>query len=186
MPRPDPAASQPTQVPDANPLAGSSTSELLRLYGSILTALRTRGIDRSENSPVGDYAEHLASRAFDLTLTTNSAIGYDGVDAAGVRYQVKGRRITPWNRSRQLGAIRGLGPTSSDPFDVLVGVLFNGDFTVLRAALIPVSVVRTNAKAQPHVNGWRLMLTDGVWLLPDVVDATEQVRAAAAQDDADE
>jgi hypothetical protein len=165
-----------------NPLAHSSTAELLALYGSILTALRVRGIVRSENSPVGDYAEHLASRAFGLALSLNSAIGYDGVDTAGLRYQVKGRRMTPWNRSRQLGAIRGLEPGKGDPFDVLIGILFNGDFTILRAALIPISVVRSSAKPQAHVNGWRFMLTDGVWELPGVIDVTEAVRAAAFQD----
>lgn len=71
--------------PSAGRLETSSTADLLALYGSILTVLRARGIVRSENSPVGDYAEYLASRAFGLTLTTNSAIGYDGIDAAGLR-----------------------------------------------------------------------------------------------------
>ena len=30
------------------------------------------------------------------------------MDDAKKRYQIKGRRITPWNRSRQLSAIRDL------------------------------------------------------------------------------
>ena len=115
-------------------LAASSTPELLALYGSILTVLRERGVTRSENSPVGDYAEHLASLAFGLTLINNSAIGYDGVDAEGVRYQVKGRRITRWNQSRHLSAIRGLAADGA-PFDVLLGILFDGEFRVWRAPL---------------------------------------------------
>ena len=159
-------------------LAASSTPELLALYGSILTVLRERGITRSENSPVGDYAEHLASVAFGLTLVNNSAIGFDGTDADGVRYQVKGRRITPWNPSRQLSAIRGLG-ASGDPFDVLLGILFDGEFRVWRAALVPLSVVKLRAKRQEHVNAWRLMLTEPVWALLGVTDVTERVRAAA-------
>lgn len=159
-------------------LAASSTPELLALYGSILTVLRERGITRSENSPVGDYAEHLASVAFGLTLVNNSAIGYDGVDADGLRYQVKGRRITRWNPSRQLSAIRGLG-ASGDPFDLLLGILFDGEFRVWRAAVVPLSVVKLRAKRQEHVNAWRLMLTEPVWALPGVTDVTERVRAAA-------
>lgn len=159
-------------------LAASSTSELLALYGSILTVLRERGITRSENSPVGDYAEHLASVAFGLTLVNNSSIGYDGVDADGVRYQVKSRRITRRNPSRQLSTIRGLA-ADGDSFDVLLGILFDGKFAVWRAALVPISVVRLRAKRQEHVNGWRLMLTEPVWALPGVTDVTGRVRAAA-------
>lgn len=159
-------------------LASLSTPELLALYGSILTVLRERGITRSENSPVGDYAEHLASVAFGLTLINNSAVGYDGVDAHGVRYQVKGRRITRWNRSRQLSAIRGLAADHA-PFDMLLGILFDGEFRVWRAALVPLSVVRLRAKRQEHVNAWRLMLTEPVWALPGVADVTDRVRAAA-------
>ena len=48
-----------------------------------------------------------------------------------------------------------------------------------RAALVPVAVVRARASRQEHVNAWRLMLTDAVWLLPGVEDVTDQVRAAA-------
>jgi hypothetical protein len=157
-----------------------STPELLAQYGRILTILRQRGITRTEDSPVGGYAEYLASIAFGLKLTDNSAIGYDGVDAAGVRYQVKGRRITASNQARQVSAIRGLGEGLPDPFDLLVGILFNADMSVMRAALIPLAVVRDNAKLQRHVNGWRFHLRDGVWSMPGVRDVTDEVRAAAA------
>lgn len=162
---------------DADRLGGASTAELLALYGSILTQLRVRGIVRSENSPVGDYAEYLAARAFGLTLVRNSAIGYDGVDANGVRYQVKGRRMTTWNKSRQLGAIRGLG-TTADPFDLLLAILFEPEFGIHRAALIPVAVVRARAARHEYINAWRLMLTDAVWKLPGVQDVTPMIAAA--------
>jgi hypothetical protein len=135
-------------------LAELSTPRLLEHYGEILTILRARGITRTEDSPVGGYAEHLAARAFDLNLTGNSSSGYDDVDEAGIRYQVKGRRITRWNVSRQLSAIRGLGEGNPDPFDQLIGILFNGDFTILRAAMVPLGVVRSQARLQAHVNGW--------------------------------
>ncbi len=175
----DPHGDRQAQPEAAHPyIAASSTRELLALYGSILTVLRERGITRSENSPVGDYAEHLASIAFGLRLVNNSSIGYDGVDVEGVRYQVKSRRITSRNPSRQLSTIRGLA-ADGDPFNLLLGILFDGGFAVWRAALVPISVVRLRAKRQEHVNGWRLMLTEPVWALPGVIDVTERVRAAA-------
>lgn len=167
-------------------LRALEVSELLRLYGSILEVLRERSVIRSENSPVGDYAELLASTAFGLTLTSNSTLGYDGTDAAGVRWQVKGRRISRWNPSRQMSSIRGLGPDDPDPFDVLAGVLFNPDFSVMRAAIVPVAVVRERAKLTARVgaSAYRFDLTDAVWLVPSVRDVTEEIRVAVTGVDA--
>lgn len=154
----------------------ATTAELLASYGAILSALRDRGVIRTENSPIGDYAEYLAARALGLTLADNSGIGWDGRDSAGIRYQIKGRRITRWSTSRQLGTMRGL---EGDPFDILVGVLFDEHCLVIRAALIPIGIVRTLARRSDHVNGSALILRDSVWLEPGVVDATERLRLAA-------
>lgn len=162
-------------------LSGRSTSDLLALYGTILNVLRERGITRSENPPTGDYAEPLAARAFGLALTNNSSSALDGTNTSGVRYQVKGRRMTRWNKSRQLSAIRGLdAPTQ--PFDFLVGILFNADYTIMRAAMIPFDQVRPRATFQSHVNGWRFMLNDVVWTLVGVRDVTEEIRLATLAD----
>lgn len=165
--------------PGHRDLSSDNTAGLLRLYGDILVELRRRGVTRSENSPVGDVAEALAARAFGLTLETNSSVGYDGTDHKGIRYQVKGRRLTHWNPFRQLGAIRGLEAGSGDPFALLVGILFDPDMTVRRAALVPIGVIRARAARQDHVKAWRFMLTDEVWTLAGVVDVTEAIRIAA-------
>lgn len=162
-------------------LTSMSTPDLLSYYGQILLVLRQRGITRTEDSPVGGYAEWLAARAFGLTLTANSASGLDGTDADGWRYQVKGRRITPANPSRQLSAIRGLRADGAEPFDWLCGVLFNADMTVMRAALVPVEIVRSHSRFQAHVNGSRFYLRDSVWELPNVRDVTDEIRAAAEE-----
>ena len=80
---------------------GLTTSELLQLWSRSLAELRTRGICRSANNPVADYAELLSTRALGLTLAAKSNTGSDAVDGQGQRYEVKARRITPENRSRQ-------------------------------------------------------------------------------------
>jgi hypothetical protein len=51
----------------------------------------------------------LVARAFKLTLNTASTAGHDGVDSKGKRFEVKCRRLSSHNKSRQLSAIRGLG-----------------------------------------------------------------------------
>lgn len=173
-----PAPKGAPSVAQRHALSAESAPTLLALYSAIVEELHGRGLVRSTNNPVGDYAEYLTARAFGLSLAGNSSIGYDAVSDDGIRYQVKSRRLTPRNSSRQLSAIRGLEP-ESDPFDLLVGILFSADFEVLRAALVPVAVVRQLAVRNDYVNAWRLMLRDSVWAMPGVEDVTDRIRAAA-------
>ncbi len=83
----------------------------------------------------------------------------DAVGPDGTRYQIKGRRMTRHNKSRQLSAIRNLGGSH---FDVIAGVLFNEDYSVLRAALVPRSVVVDRAKFVEHTNSHKFLLRDDV------------------------
>ncbi len=111
------------------------------LYGQVLDAFRSRGITRSANNPVADYAEGLCKVALKLKPTRKSNTGYDGKDPKGKKIKIKARRITKENGSRQLSAIRGIDKRR---FHYLAGVLFNADFSVMKGCLIPyASSVRT-------------------------------------------
>lgn len=153
-----------------------SVRELLVYHGAVMDELRDRKIVRTGNNPVGDYAELLFARAFDWSLVSNSAAGYDATDAAGLRYQVKSRRMTRRNSSRQLSALRRL---PERPFDVLAGLIFDETYAISRAILIPYEVVVSRAKWTPHTNSWRFMLEDNVWKLDGVTDVTPELRRAA-------
>ena len=131
-----------------------------------------RGVLRSENNPTGDLAEHLFCAAYGWKRYPNSEKALDATDKDGKRYQIKGRRLTGRNPSRQLSAIRDL-----DGFDVLAAVLFDGVYRVVRAALIPVGVVRHRSTYTGHTNSYRFMLRDNVWDAPEVIDATARLRA---------
>ena len=148
--------------------------ELLSAYGAILEELRRREIVRSSNNPLSDYAELLFCRAFGWARKNNSASGHDATDAAGIRYQIKGRRLTLHSRSRQMSAIRNMDAT---PFDQLAGVLVDQHFHIIRAAIIPVALVRDRADYIPHTNSSRFLLRDDVWTLAGVRDVTEELRA---------
>lgn len=160
-------------------LRAAKPEDLLALFARIVDELLSQGVVRSTNNPVADYSEYLTARAFGLTLVANSSIGFDAISDDDVRYQVKARRLTARNTSRQLGFIRGLDK-DEDPFDVLVGILFNADFSVLRAALVPMEVVRTRAARVDYVNAWRIVLNEVVWSVPGVEDVTDRIRSAAA------
>lgn len=131
-------------------LASLSISELLKLHAAAIDELRVRGVLRTKNNPVGDYAEWLVSSALNLTLTKNSAAGHDAESSDGKKIQIKGRRITANNRSRQLGVIRNL---EKKDFDELIAVIFNEEFDVVEAYLIPHSVISEYGSYRAHVNG---------------------------------
>lgn len=157
-----------------------STPELLRDYANLLDALRERGVVRSSNNPVADYAEALVCRAFGYERALSNSTGYDARDPSTMEtFQVKARRLMATNASPQLGSLRGLD-RDIRPFDYLIGVLFDGDFTVRRAAVIPFVAVRSAVRPDAYVGGMRFVLRDSVWTLPGVSEITSDLRAAAA------
>lgn len=53
------------------------------------------------------------------------------------------------------------------------------EFRVLRAALVPVEVVRKLARYSKHTNSWRFILHDNVWKISGVRDVTGELQKAA-------
>lgn len=156
-------------------LSALSVSDLLSLHAGISETLRERGIVRSANNPTGDLAEFLFCKAFGWEQAPNSERGFDATSAGGIRYQIKGRRIHRRNKSRQLSAIRDL---PGKHFDVLAGVLFDDDFRVMQAALVPFDVVKSRATYVAHTNSSKFMLRDEIWHEPGVEDVTAKIREA--------
>lgn len=153
------------------------TRELLRFHARIGEILRERNVCRSANNPVADYTEYLVARALSLDLARGAMKGYDAQDGQGRRYEIKGRRRPSLKRSaRRLSAIRDL---PSRHFDFLVGVLYEPDYEVRRACLIPFDVVKEIATYKEHTNSWSVMLYDHVWDIEGVRDITVEVRAVA-------
>jgi hypothetical protein len=151
-------------------ISALNENELLALYAAVLQRLKDTGAVRSTNNPVADLAERLVAKALNGKLSSKSASHYDVIVEDGpavTRYQVKSRRLTSHNASRQLGAIRQLDHKN---FDYLVGVLFDEQLQPVKAAIIPWELIKTNSKFQPLTNSWRFILRDSVWSLPGVSD----------------
>lgn len=136
-------------------LAGLSDEELAKAWARCMRAMKDRGLVRTANTPVGDYAERICCSRFDLDRSGFSEKSIDAVDANGVRYQIKGRRLTLDNRSRQLGAIRDI---ADGPFDVLLAVFFDEDLDVEEIWSIPYEVVK-EASFVARTNSTRFVLT---------------------------
>ena len=153
-------------------LKGKTPRELFGLYGEILGELRGRSIIRSTNNPIADYAELLIENTLGLTRTSKSTKGHDATSDDGTKYEVKARRITSHNSSRQLSALRKL---DEGHFDHLAGILFREDFSVWKGCLIPHDVVLAHSTYRDHTNAWIFQLTDDVWKYPRVVDVTREL-----------
>lgn len=164
-----------TIVANSVDLSSFLPRELLTLQAAALGELRRRNVVRTNNAPVGDYAELLFAMAFGWSLSSNSSSGYDAIDNDNKSYQIKCRRITAENPSRQLSALRRL---DSKPFDHLAAVLFDVDFEVTRAAIIPHAIVVSSSTFTQHVNAHRFILRDSVWDIPGVSDVTGVLKRA--------
>jgi hypothetical protein len=148
--------------------------QLLVLHSRVADELRERKITRTSNNPTGELAEYLFCKAFGWEQADNSQANFDALEiSSGVRYQIKGRRITRFNKSRQLSALRDL---AGSHFDYIAGVLFNEDYTVLRAALIPHAVALERATYVQHTNSHRFILRDDIWNVGNVRDVTKELR----------
>ncbi|MEM7190604.1 MAG: hypothetical protein AAF439_13415 [Pseudomonadota bacterium] len=156
-------------------LKQATLRDLLSLHTGILEELRDRGITRSANNITGDLGEYLFCLAFGWAQAPNSEKGFDAVDNYGHRYQIKARRIHRRNGSRQLSAIRDFAS-----FDQLAAVLFDDEFHIFRAALIPREIVKSQSTYHAHTNSYRFLLRDQIWETPGVLDVTDQLQRVTA------
>lgn len=131
--------------------------ELLQLYGKLMEELRQRKLIRSSNNPVSDYAEKIVCERLSLSQATKSIKGYDAIDEnTGMKYQIKARRLTRYNKSRQLGVIRNL---DEELFDYLIAVIFDEFFKPIEIWRIPRKTIPKYARYSRLQNGHILVLT---------------------------
>lgn len=149
-----------------------SIRELMQLDASIGVELRKREICRTSNSPIGDVAEYLLSETFGWSLEANSKAGFDAITQDDKKIQIKSRRVWAKNTSRQAGDIRNL---DQHLFDELAGVVFDENYSVILAVIIPHYLVLEKALSITHSNSHRIYLRDD-WVARDgVKDVTAVV-----------
>jgi hypothetical protein len=135
--------------------------ELLGLWASLMTELNERGVIRSDNNPIGDYCEFLVAAHYGVTPEGNSNAGHDVAAPDGSKIQVKGRRLRPDGRKPpHFSGVRNLDD-EPPPFDFLIGLILNRDFSVAEAWQLPVERVRHYATYRAHTNSWSLRTISG-------------------------
>lgn len=138
--------------------------ELLGLWAGLMTELNARGVVRSDNNPIGDYCEFLVAAHYGVKPEGNSKAGHDVTTPGGSRIQVKGRRVrADGGMPRHFSGVRNLDD-EPPPFDYLVGLILNRDFSVHEAWRLPVERVRCYATYHKHTNSWLLPTIHGAML----------------------
>lgn len=138
---------------------------LMNQYAAVLITLNERGVIRTYNSPVGDFAEWLVSQKLGLRLEKNSARGLDATGSDGLRYQIKcrwERTDFPTPQSRELGVIRSL---EKNQFDFLIAVIFDSHFQVRAAYQIPHEIIPRYAvyrRMSMAISCWRMVPSCGI------------------------
>lgn len=98
------------------------------------------------------------------------------ISESGKKIQIKARRVTADNKSRQLGVLRNL---DTQGFDDLVIVIFDESFKIDSAFSVPHTVVAKYARYRSQVNG-HILHAKGAFLAdPLVQDITADLRALA-------
>jgi hypothetical protein len=149
-----------------------SVIELLQLHSAILDDLKQRKVVRTRNNPVGDYTEWLVAKGLGFELAKNSSAGFDATDTKGNKIQIKGRRINSKSNSRQLGAIRNM---DAKDFDSLAAVIFDNDYHIVDALLIPHKAIYDYANYSEHQNAHILHLKGPILRDSRVIDIKNDI-----------
>lgn len=164
----------PWTVPD---LSQAPANALFSLQGQLLAELRHRGVLRTNNPPVGDYAEWLVWRALGQErLPVNSTKSYDLVSEQFGKVQVKARLVSSPAKSGQLQA----SPFRSEEFDHAAFVLLSAvDFSVVSAVILPLDAVKSRWSWRPQVRGWTVLMNGPTMGHLQAEDITDGLRRAA-------
>ena len=144
------------RIPD-RPLrafAEQSTPDLLSQYAQILAELRARGVARTGNAPLGDYAEHIALSVYGGTLAHNSAKSYDLTAPDGRTIQVKARTMSA---STSPSAVFSVFRTFDFSTATLL-ILDSRTYAVKRAHEMSPEQVKQASRWSKHVRGYLLPL----------------------------
>lgn len=158
-------------------LAHFQVGELLRLEAAIVTELRSRGLVRTNNKPLGDIAEQIVLTARGGVLEPNSTKSHDVTTPEGRRIQVKAMG------GRAARGAAKFSPFRSFDFDTALFLVFaSGTFDLELAREVDAGEVEAAAPYSKHTNGRQPTLRQIAGLGRDV---TDEMRAAyASLDDA--
>lgn len=160
-------------------LSTRSVASLLAGYAAALAELKRRRIVRTDNAPAGDYAEWLVAKTLGGTIAVSTSEKSWDMEAPGYGLlQVKCRLVSTPVKAGQLQT----SPFRSWEFDQAAFVMLSGqDYSVVRAALVPVAAVRAAGQRRDHVGGWVIQMRPSLLEADGAEDITDRLRTAALE-----
>lgn len=143
---------------DRDALKSATPRDLLVAYEEILIELRRREIVRTNDVPLGQWAEWCAHQVLHRELARNSSKSHDLVTPDGRRVQIRARLVRELKRKGE----RLLSVFRSFDFEDCLILLFAPDYTVRRTVLLSVEVAQTQAQFRDYVRGWGLFATEEI------------------------
>jgi hypothetical protein len=155
-------------------LSTTSTRDLFVLLSSTMRELKDRGLVRTANNPVADLAELLFCDAMRWRRGHQQSKDIDAVMEDGGLVQIKARRVTRGKHSRS-GIIR-----DRKGWDWVALAIFNEDFSLQRAVLVPRAITLRHLKWSDRQKGWYISLSSrGFWSETGLIDVTPRLTASA-------
>jgi len=121
--------------------------KLLLEYNAILKQLRDAGVIRN-NKLVGEYGEYFVAKKLDLKLAKSGTKGYDAIDSAGKKYEIKTRKEMPYSKPNNFQVQK----TQLQSADFLIYVEFDNDWNLSKLLKIPTSKVIYNEYDRVIIN----------------------------------
>lgn len=125
--------------------------ELLRLHGKILDAFEERQVCKTRNQPIAGYSRWLIKNKLGLQQVDNPNEKYDLYDGK-VKYLVRSRQISK-NKNIPFGVIRNIHESN---FDNLITIVYDKDFNIIEAYMIPIDVLLNKVVYNGYQNGYIL------------------------------
>lgn len=147
-----------------------SNGELLSLYDGLLVELRRRNLVRSAFNPVADYGEQLFCAAMGWQREHHQGQDYDATTREGARVKIKARRLNRASPPIRSGSIH-----DKDGFDLIALALFDSEFRVEEAVVIPREIALRHLRWSQRQKAWYVSLSKAFWAEPDLDNVTAQL-----------
>ena len=114
--------------------------KLLFQYNDIILKLHRGGILRTSKI-VSDVGEYFVCKKIGLTRADSSVnVGYDAIDDKGLKYEIKTRKATPWNKP----TIFPVTERQLKYSDYLIYIEFDKEWNIEKLLKIPSNEVKQN------------------------------------------
>lgn len=149
-------------------LNNHSVLELMQMYQYSLIEMERRTVIKKHNNIINDYTFWLVSSRMEMELTYTK--GYDAQRSNGQKVKIISFRNNVNTKSGLIGIIHDRELIF---FDELLVVIYNFDFIVDLALLIPKKIIQETKVFNRNLNGYTLRISNTLTKTPGILDVSK-------------